>query len=604
MAAGWALVAAGYSHGAPDDAWGAPVIAGGNQRAVETCFMQTDAAAKAAVTSPVTLVTKLAWGLSMGCQNMLVACRYETGVATFVGLYGCCGVFSLADLYAGAHTGHINTAYNIPTGGTYAAQTSGRDPNLATATQNVGPTGATRFRHMFSAGDETCRPDFNAGPFITNLLGVSGVMEAATVAAPDNSAHITGHTTDAIGAADFIYFGNRALAGTDATAPAIPAAPTSVAGTLTATQNQITWPTAMQPSPNIKGWNVYLGGVKQNGSVILRDMTGAWLHISGNTASSTTWTDTVAAPFVAAHVGQPFYGNHVPERTTIAAVVSASQITLSQVTTATDNTLSRLRYVAPLPLYTITGLTASTAYTATVRSVNFDGIESADSPSVAFTTPAAPVGPSLVQRVLSATSATTTTRTATFPSSGTATAGNLLVAFFMTKNVTDATPVAPTGWTAVDTPMLFGSVGYVFMFYKVAAGGETGTTLSWTTASLSALIVEEWTGTTATPFDTTTKSSTNGGTPAVATKIATEGAIPTTVRSVSFSMMGTGGASGAVNAPPAGWTRELTDASGGSKGLFVASRVYTTTPGAAPTITETWATAQRVGTVIASFKGT
>lgn len=390
LAAGWAMVAASYSLGAPDRAWGAGVIAGGNQRAVETCFMQADAAAKAIVVAPVTLVTRLAVGQSMGLINLIDAFRYETGITTVVGLYGIHGVYSLAALYAGSHGPHIDEAYNIPTGGDYATQTAGRDPNLATAAQNAGPSGAVRFRYSFSAGDTVCRPDQNAAPFVTSFAGLAGVVEASAVVAPDNATHLNGFAESSAGAADFVAFGQRAIVGTDATAAAVPAGAAGTAGTLTAGGRQITWPDPAVPSRNLAGWNVYVNGVKKNTTLIPRDITGTWLRTKGNTAASTTWTDTVNAPFTALHVGQPFYGTHVPPGTAIAALISPSQVTLSQATTNTDNTLSRLRYVAPLPLYTITGLTANTTYTVTLRSVTYDGVESADSSSLTFTTADAP----------------------------------------------------------------------------------------------------------------------------------------------------------------------------------------------------------------------
>lgn len=114
------------------------------------------------------------------------------------------------------------------------------------------------------------------------------------------------------------------------------------------------------------------------------------------------------------------------------------------------------------------------------------------------------------------------------------------------------------------------------MCYKVAAGGETGIAFSWTTAALAFLGVEEWSNTT----------------------------IPATANSVSFALLGMGGGVGAISAAPAGWTHEFTDTGLGNKGAIVSSRVYTSAPGSAPSIAETWTTAQRVGTVIASFKGT
>lgn len=205
-------------------------------------------------------------------------------------------------------------------------------------------------------------------------------------------------------------------------------------------------------------------------------------------------------------------------------------------------------------------------------------------------------------QVQTASSFITTTRTTATATLGTAaTAGNLLVAFFATQNITDAAPTAPAGWTPSGTVLTVGvAQGYALECYKTAAGGETGITLSWTTASVAMLSIEEWTGMNASPLDSPTYTAATAGATSNTTVTATESATPATVKSVGFSFtcMINGG-TGTINAST--WGHDLTNT--GTLGIIISSTIYPTNPGAAPSNTDNWTSARRLGNIICNYKG-
>lgn len=105
------------------------------------------------------------------------------------------------------------------------------------------------------------------------------------------------------------------------------------------------------------------------------------------------------------------------------------------------------------------------------------------------------------------------TRTATFAAGGTATAGNLLVA---TAGTTNGIINTPGGWTVAATNINSFQDGRIF--YKVAAGGETGATV--TTSALGGFGIEvmefsglsSWTLDKSATLDTTTDPAGTGST--------------------------------------------------------------------------------------------
>lgn len=95
----------------------------------------------------------------------------------------------------------------------------------------------------------------------------------------------------------------------------------------------------------------------------------------------------------------------------------------------------------------------------------------------------------------------------------TPTAGNLLVMGILALS-NDATPTCttPTGWTAGPTGGTSSGGGSVyvlsiFLFWKVAAGSDANPAI--TVSSLTGVIIEEWSGLTATPYDVNSTVGTN-----------------------------------------------------------------------------------------------
>lgn len=120
---------------------------------------------------------------SMGglCGLLAIANSPAGAAVPLRGWYGIFPACNLAEEYSLSFTAAINTAYNIPGGGTYAAQTEGHDPVLLT-----GNPYALRMRFTGSASDVTVPVAQNAvqmqtlvSPFalesyLLNTIGVHG----------------------------------------------------------------------------------------------------------------------------------------------------------------------------------------------------------------------------------------------------------------------------------------------------------------------------------------------------------------------------------------------------------------------------------------------
>jgi hypothetical protein len=382
---GWFVVDADYSKGAPGNAWGAGVISGGNQRAVETVFMQVDAAARAAAPRSPGVIICCAHG--QGLLNCLNAMRYETGITNVKGIYAASGFFDLLDAFNGPDGSQVITAYNI-SGGNYSTQTSGRDPQLATAAQLAGVAGFNRLRFAFSCGDEISKPNVHAVEFNTKFAGLTGVIEHSSFAAQDNGSHLFGRTIDP---ADFIAFGARAVAGTDTTVPSAPMSPNIV--DVQDVFADISQPLGNPPS-NLAGWNVYLssnGGTsftKLNGSLLTADLlgSGGTFGSDGVSSSNATYTSN-SVPFAQAMVGQTLFGDKVPLGTRITGSVTGG-FALSLNTTGTA---SGLTFVVPNLKFRISNLSASTTYLVATTWVSIDGVESAQSVPLVLRTQDSPL---------------------------------------------------------------------------------------------------------------------------------------------------------------------------------------------------------------------
>lgn len=89
-----------------------------------------------------------------GLAGQLIIAGNLVPLHSWYGIYPVC---NLANMYAGTFQTEINTAYNIPAGGTYAVQTAGHDPVLL-----PGSDFTIRMRFTSSSGDTTVNKAANA----------------------------------------------------------------------------------------------------------------------------------------------------------------------------------------------------------------------------------------------------------------------------------------------------------------------------------------------------------------------------------------------------------------------------------------------------------
>jgi hypothetical protein len=124
-----------------------------------------------------------------------------------------------------------------------------------------------------------------------------------------------------------------------------------------------------------------------------------------------------------------------------------------------------------------------------------------------------PTAITAVSRVRSKAAVTPTaqaTLTATWDRSETSTAGHLLLA----SASSDATITTPSGWTLVGSVVNF--TGH-YLWSKIAAGGETGLTITLGATTTAELYIEELAGVAGTPLDVTTTNDPNANASTIAT---------------------------------------------------------------------------------------
>jgi len=137
-----------------------------------------------------------------------------------------------------------------------------------------------------------------------------------------------------------------------------------------------------------------------------------------------------------------------------------------------------------------------------------------------------------------------TSNTVTFSFSASATAGNLLVACFIASNNSPGTVSAPVGWTLADSTNN-SSQAYNYVYYKIAAGGESTVTITMTTNSLTtSLKLFEIAGFSGTPLlDVKSK---NNGSGVSSTSLSTGSAVSNTVNpGFAMALWGAGNIMGA-----------------------------------------------------------
>jgi hypothetical protein len=180
-----------------------------------------------------------------------------------------------------------------------------------------------------------------------------------------------------------------------------------------------------------------------------------------------------------------------------------------------------------------------------------------------------------VQAKAVGSSATGTTASATFATP--AAAGDLLLAVVSVPQLSDPAFVTPSGWSKVGgTIVNTGSQGQsTALYYKIAAGGEIGVSVSWTGSLSWALGISEWSSSTgwlaqANVLDTAV-TATATGTSATNPSV-TAAATTSQTRELLFSFVTSSGTP-TLSAPTGGFTLRDTGANGA---VFSASGSTTT----------------------------
>ena len=195
-----------------------------------------------------------------------------------------------------------------------------------------------------------------------------------------------------------------------------------------------------------------------------------------------------------------------------------------------------------------------------------------------------------------------TTLSATFDTA--ATAGNLLVI----GACSDATIATPSGFSLGEQAV---DAQGAYLFYKIAAGGETTLTVTPGVSRPAAMVIAEYSGITASgPLDQTA-TATNSGSPFVS---ASPGTSSATTQAVELVVAAVCPHSFADNAQPASpsWSNSYTGrgtavsayttTGAQNSGVFLADLVVSST--GAQTTAATWTnSSQDWGAILATFKG-
>lgn len=224
-----------------------------------------------------------------------------------------------------------------------------------------------------------------------------------------------------------------------------------------------------------------------------------------------------------------------------------------------------------------------------------------ESPSALVRPPAAGPAPGLVQSAYADSgSATVATQAVTLP--GPATAGNLLVAV----GASDATIATPAGYALLVSAV---NASAVYIWWKIAAGGETGVTLTPSVTDTCCVALLEYSAIAASPADQSATATGTGGTVGP----VSAGATGTTSQASELVVAAVNPASFTAGAPPNSptWTNGYTSRAGGAttfgttaqnQALFVADLVVSSV-GAQSTSASWTNSANAWGAVVATFKG-
>jgi hypothetical protein len=175
----------------------------------------------------------------------------------------------------------------------------------------------------------------------------------------------------------------------------------------------------------------------------------------------------------------------------------------------------------------------------------------------------------------------------------TPTEGNLLIAFG--RGPSAATNASISGWTLA-TSTLNTVAGWIVLFYKVAGAAESkNVTLAWTSSTDTRLIIEEWSGLSATPLDKVADLDNTGST------VTSKSSGTTDTTTVADELCIAAFSHGSTISDQS-WSNSFTEEYGVAAGLmYLGSKVVSST-GAQET-TLSWTTARLTGGLIATFKG-
>lgn len=177
----------------------------------------------------------------------------------------------------------------------------------------------------------------------------------------------------------------------------------------------------------------------------------------------------------------------------------------------------------------------------------------------------------------------------------TPTSGNLLIARAIGAGATDSGAIS--GWTKADSALYGASTGYVAIFFKVAGGSEGNVTATFTSATTTRLVIEEWSNSDG--WDTVDQSTHADSTGGVTSKSTGTTGSTTVADELAISVCGWGGAVTGIS-----WSNSFTASFEQPTGAltFAGAHKVLSSTGTVET-TVSWTTSRFCGAAVATFKG-
>ena len=178
----------------------------------------------------------------------------------------------------------------------------------------------------------------------------------------------------------------------------------------------------------------------------------------------------------------------------------------------------------------------------------------------------------------------------------TPTSGNLLIARAIGAAATDGGAIS--GWTKTDSARYGASTGHVAIFFKKAGASEGDVTVTFTSATTTRMVIEEWNNSDG--WDTVDQHTyaDNAGSTVTSKSTGTTGST-TVADELSVSVIGWGSAVTGIS-----WSNSFTASFEQPTGAltFAGAHKVLSSTGAQET-TASWTTARLAGAAIATFKG-